>query len=109
MFDKVSFIILNKLLVLSNEELVLKCLDNNILISSLARDELVKRNPIDINIGDDILSLVVEKLSIEQIWNLVSRKVDSKLFALSLKKLNDILDYYDKISEKSKVKLYLIK
>lgn len=109
MFDKVSFIILNKLLVLSNEELVLKCLDNNILISSLARDELVKRNPIDINISDDILSLVVEKLSIEQIWNLVSRKVDSKLFALSLKKLNEILDYYDKISEKSKVKLYLLK
>ena len=109
MFDKVSFIILNKLLVLSNEELVLKCLDNNILISSLARDELVKRNPIDINIGDDILSLVVEKLSIEQIWNLVSRKVDSKLFVLSLKKLNEILDYYDKISEKSKVKLYLLK
>ena len=109
MFDKVSFIIRNKLFVLSNEDLTLKCLDKDILISSLACEELVRRNPISINIDDDILSLVINNFSIEQVWDLVSRNVDSKLSKLAYQKLNDFLDYYDKMHEKSKVKVYLIK
>ena len=109
MFDKVSFIIRNKLFILSDYELIFKCLDKDILVSSLACEELVRRNPINIDIDEKILSLVVNKFSIEQVWDLVSRNVDSKLSKLAYQKLNDFLDYYDKVNEKSKVKLYLIK
>lgn len=118
MFNKVSFVVQNKLMILSNENLVHKCLDSNVLVATLALEELVRRAPIDINISDDILSKVILKLSIEQIWDLVSRNIDSKLCILAHQRLNEFFDYYqminlqphqDKVCEGKKTKLYLMK
>lgn len=44
MFQKIAFIIRNQLFNLSNEDLIFKCLDQNILISTLACEELLKRS-----------------------------------------------------------------
>ena len=111
MFDKATFVMKNKLMYLPNEKVVEKCLDKNILISTLAKDELISRDNLEMNVNDDTILSVINKLSIEQVWNLVTRKDNSQISKLALKKLNEILEYYqnsleyhEKINEgKSKI------
>ena len=116
MLNKVEFVIRNKLIFLGNDELISKCLDKNILISSIAREILVNRSNLDTNLDNETLLKVINKLSIEQIWNLMSRHDNSKLSILALEKLNKILefyqdtnDFYDKVHENKKEKIYYLK
>ena len=106
----------NKLIFLGNDDLISKCLDKNILISSLAREILVNRSNLDTNHNDETLLKVINKLSIEQIWDLMTRNDNSKLSILAIDKLNKILefyqntsDYYDKVNENKKAKIYYLK
>ena len=115
MFDKATFVMKNKLMYLPNEKVVEKCLDKNILISTLAKDELISRDNLEMNVNDDTILSVINKLSIEQVWNLVTRKDNSQISKLALKKLNEILEYYqnsleyhEKINE-GKSKIFYLK
>ena len=116
MLNKVEFVIRNKLIFLENDELISKCLDKNILVSSLACEILVSRFNLDTNHNDETLLKVINKLSIEQVWELMSRHDNSKLSLLALEKLNKILEfyqntnaYYDKVHENKKTKIYYLK
>lgn len=94
MFDKIEFILRNKLLFLENDELIYKCLDKNILISTIACEILVNRNNLDTNLDDNILNKVINKLSIEQIWELMMKNNNSRLSILAYKKIDSILEFY---------------
>lgn len=116
MLNKVEFVIRNKLIFLGNDDLISKCLDKNILISSLAREILVSRFNLDTNHNDETLLKIIDKLSIEQVWELMSRHDNSKLSILALEKLNKIFefyqdtnDFYDKVHENKKEKIYYLK
>ena len=111
MFDKTVFVLKNKLIRISDDDLVIKCLDSNYLIASLAREELVRRHPVYINVNDDVLIKIIDKLSLEQIYELVIENVDTRLCILAYNKLSNILDEYDKLHEKikRKEKIHLLK
>ena len=102
--EKAIFIIKNKLRFLTVEEVIIKCFDNNYLIARMAILELINRNPTNINLDDSIIKQVIDKMTIEDIWTIASNKSDTKLFSLAYERLNDILEYYDKIHEKEKLK-----
>ncbi len=117
MFQKIAFIIRNQLFNLSNEDLIYKCLDQNILISTLACEELLKRDLNDLKVDDTMLSFVVYKLTIEQVWELVLKN-NNKLARIAYQRLNEIFEYYqnlnkkeylEKLNEDVKEYLYLIK
>lgn len=109
--EKKTIKLLTKLINLTNEDLVLEVLKGNFFISNLAKEELIRRNPVKINLSNDKLDLLIKKFSIEDIWFLVSYNTESELATLAYLELTKILDYYDMIEakEKQKEKLYLIK
>ena len=111
MFDKTIFVLKNKLTMISDNDLIFKCLDNNYLIASLAREELVSRHPVYLNFDDEVLLKIIDKLSIEQIYELAITNVDTRLCILAYNRLLDILDEYDRIHEdrKRREKIYLFK
>ena len=43
-------------------------------------------------------------MTIEDIWSIASSKSNTKLFLLAYERLSDILEYYDRIYEKEKLK-----
>ena len=105
-----------KLIFLKNDDLIKNCLDQNILISSISCEILVNRTNLETNLSDDILEKVLNKLSIEQIWDLMTRNDNSKLSIFAKKKLDKILEYYqntieyyNKVNENNKDKIYVIK
>ena len=102
--EKTIFIIRNKLRFLTVEEVVFKCFDNNFLIARLAILELIRRNPVTIDLDDNIILSVIKKMTIEDIWYLGTTKSDTKLFKFAKQELNRILEYYDKVNEKEKIK-----
>ncbi len=99
MFDKIVFKLRNKFMYLDTKTLFFKILDQNIIISNLAKEELMDRDLNDIDIPDKILEQVISKLSIEQIWFLVNTKQNNHFIELACMKLNKILDYYQKINK----------
>ena len=102
--EKITFIIENKLRFLTVEEVVFKCFDNNYLIARLAILELIRRNPITIDLDDNIILSVIKKMTIEDIWYLGTSISVTKLFKFAKQELNRILEYYDKVNEKEKIK-----
>ena len=102
---------------LDNNELIYKVLDNNILISSLAKEELLKRDLSNLLIDDDTINLVINKLSIEELWNLANTDISNHFIDLVTVKLNQILDYYQNKNLKefllkkneNKIKLFSLK
>lgn len=117
MYQKLMLTLRTKFINLSNQELINKILSNNILISTLAKEELLKRNLNDLNIDDEILMLVINKLSIEELWYLTNLNINNHFIELVTIKLNQILDYYQKLNiedflkkkNEGKIKLHLIK
>ena len=99
MLQKIVLVIKNQLLILSNEEVALKCLSSNILISSLAKKELVERELDDLKIDPTLLSKIVTKLSIDELWELAKKK-ESNLVSIAHKRLQEIFEYYKQINEK---------
>ena len=102
--DKIIFILENKFRYLSSEELVYKALQDNFLVSKLAIQELVRRNPMVIDVDDSLIIKVINKMTIEDIWSIASLKRNTKLFSLAYQKLNSILEYYDEIYKKNEIK-----
>ena len=64
MYERTYFIIKNKFWKLSTEEVIYKIFDKNIMISSIAKEELLNRNLSNINVSDDILKKVILNLSL---------------------------------------------
>ena len=60
--DKIVFILENKFRYLSSEELVYKALQDNFLVSKLAIQELVRRNPMVIDVDDSLIIKVINNL-----------------------------------------------
>ena len=102
--DKIVFILENKFRYLSSEELVYKALQDNFLVSKLAIQELVRRNPMVIYVDDSLIIKVINKMTIEDIWSIASLKRNTKLFSLAYQKLNSILEYYDEVYKKNEIK-----
>ena len=122
MYRRAYLIIKNKLWNLDTETLIYKVLDKNILISSIAKEELLSRDLENINIPDEILRQVILKLSVEQLYQLVKNNDGSKLANLASIEFNKILEdaennyreaffdkVYDEILEGQKPKLRLLK
>ena len=118
MYNKIYLIIRNKIFNLDTEEVIYKIFDNNILVSSIAKEELLNRDLSNINIPDEILQCIVLKLSIEQIYDLIINHKGSKLSELASIEFDKILEdaknnyleaYYDKVNEGKKPKLTLLK
>ena len=102
--DKIVFILENKFRYLSSEELVYKALQNNFLVFRLAIQELVRRNPMVIDVDDSLIIKVINKMTIEDIWSIASLKINTKLFSFAYQKLNSILEYYDELYKKDEIK-----
>ena len=102
--DKIVFILENKFRYLSSEELVYKALQDNFLVSKLAIQELVRRNPMVIDVEDSLIIKVINKMTIEDIWSIASLKRNTKLFSLAYQKLNSILEYYDEVYKKDEIR-----
>lgn len=122
MYERTYFIIKNKFWKLSTKEVIYKIFDKNIMISSIAKEELLNRNLSNINVSDDILKKVILNLSIEQIYDLVVNHQGSRLSYFASIEFNKILEdaknnylvaFYDKVNDKitegEKPKLKLIK
>ena len=102
--DKIVFILENKFRYLSSEELVYKALQDNFLVSKLAIQELVRRNPMVIDVDDSLIIKVINKMTIEDIWSIASLKINTKLFSFAYQKLNSILEYYDEVYKKDEIR-----
>jgi len=109
--EKMTIKILTRLINLSDENLIEEILNSRTLISDLAKTQLIKRNPLEIDVSSDKLVQVVSKMTIEEIWSLVSNNPNTDLAKIAYQKLLSILDYYDQLNEQEKVKekLHLIK
>ena len=102
--DKIIFILENKFRYLSSEELVYKALQDNFLVSKLAIQELVRRNPMVIDVDDSLIIKIINKMTIEDIWSIASLKINTKLFSFAYQKLNSILEYYDEVYKKDEIR-----
>ena len=102
--DKIVFILENKFRYLSSEELVYKALQDNFLVSKLAIQELVRRNPMVIDVDDSLIIKIINKMTIEDIWSIASLKINTKLFSFAYQKLNSILEYYDEVYKKDEIR-----
>ena len=106
MHTRSYLVIKNKLWNLDTEKIIYKILDNNLIISSIAKEILLIRNLDDINIPEEILRQVILKLSIEQLYNLLKNHEGSKLAMLASIEFDKILKdaennyqeaFYDKV------------
>ncbi len=84
----------NNLFNLDYKSLIDKCLDNNPFISKIAIDVLLKRDEEEV-IPDIVLSKIVNRMTLEEIYNIVVSKTNSNLARVAYIKLKEILNYYD--------------
>ena len=117
MYTKILLTLKTKFMELDNLTLINKILDNNILVSTLAKEELLSRSLDDLDVDDSILTLLINKLSIEDLWTIAKQNTNNHFTELVVKKLNRILDYYQNLNIKEflnkknekQLKLYLLK
>jgi len=79
---------------LNNQQLIDKIINDNEFVSTLAKEELFKRDLSNLTISNDILNMLVNKLTIDEIWNLFKMEIDSNFKRIVILKLNQILNYY---------------
>ena len=89
---------------LNTKDLVVKILDRNILVSTLAKQELLNRDLSNLDISDQILEKVIDKLSIEDLWELKNSQEENHFMELVYLKLNKILDYYQSLNKEEFLK-----
>lgn len=104
MYQKLILTLRTKFMNLDTNELIKKILSNNLLISNLAKEELFKRDLSDLVIDDNIINLLINKFTIEELWYLTKLDVDNHFFQIVTIKLNQILDYYQKLNIKDYLK-----
>ena len=95
-FTKLTLKMRTYYMKLETNELIEKILDENILIRTIAKEEFLKRDYNNLDVSDEILNKVIDKLSIEEIWYLASTKQDNHFIELVIEKLNAIFLYYEK-------------
>ena len=95
MYNEFYLITLNKFLELTYPELIEKCLDSNPLISNIGIDALLKKGEDNLMVPDELLERIINKMRIEDIYNLVTSNGNSRLKELAYLKLKEILAYYD--------------
>ena len=98
MYTKILLTMKTKFMELDTITLIYKVLSKNIIISSLAKEELLKRNLDNIKIDDSILLLVINKLSIEELWTIKKENINNHFTELATIRLNQILDYYQNLN-----------
>lgn len=97
MLNKMNLLILRMrthYMNLSNEELIEKMLSNNVLIANIAKEEFIKRDFQDLETSDNILKMIISKLTIEDIWALINTNQNNHFIQLISDRLNEILEYY---------------
>ncbi|MBR3660961.1 MAG: hypothetical protein IKN63_03550 [Bacilli bacterium] len=94
MYTKLMLKMRTNFMNLSNEQLINKILSNNILISTLAKEEFLKRDLSNLIISNEIANLIINKFTIEEIWNLFHSELSDNFKEIIIFKLNQILDYY---------------
>ena len=94
MYTKLLLTIRTLLFELETNNLIDKILDDNILISTLAKEELFKRDLTNLFIPSQKLELLINKFTLEEIWLLAKTDVPTEFKNLIFLKLNQILDYY---------------
>jgi len=98
MYQKLMLTLRTNYMNLTTNELINKILSNNIFISTLAKEELLKRDLSNLEIDDELLLLVINKFTIEELWYLVNSNTNNHFIELVNVKLNQILDYYQKLN-----------
>ena len=98
MYTKILIKMKTKFMNLSNEELINNIFSSNILISSLAKEELFNRDLSDLELSIDIINKLINKLSIEEIWYLANNNIDNRFIEQVKIKLNQLLDYYQNLN-----------
>ena len=96
MYQKLMLQFRTKLLYLTTEELIDKLIYNNTFMQTLIKEELLKRDLSNLDINDEKINLVIDKLSIEEIWFLANLNINNHFIEIVTIKLNKILDYYQK-------------
>ena len=106
MNTKMMLVIRTNLLYLDINSLLDIIINDNLLFSRYAKEELLNRD-LSTDIDNDKLIKAINKYTIEEIWNIILNKdnIDKKLLTIITIKLNQILDYYQQINLKD----YLIK
>ena len=105
MFTKLTLKMRTYYMTLETKDLIDKILGDNFLIRDIAKEEFLKRDYDNLDMSDDILNKVINKLSIEEIWEIVKNNQNNHFTRLVIKKLNSIFDYY----EKNNLSAYLLK
>ena len=98
MYQKMMLTLRTKFMYLDIEELLNNILSNNIIISTLAKEELLKRDLNDLNIDNETLSKVIDKFTIEELWYIANLNYNNHFKELVIIKLNQILNYYEKLN-----------
>ncbi len=93
--DKLIFLTRNRLMYYPIEKVINLALNRNIIISNLAIEELIKRNPTDFDFDLNTLSMIIKKMSIEQIYALGSSKSSTPLANIAHQELEKILTFYE--------------
>ena len=118
MYEKAYLILRNQFWNSSTEEIIEKVFDKNILISTIAKEELLNRNLENLEVSNEVLKQVILKLSIEQIYELITNHKGSKIATLASNQFDKILEiaeknyqeaYFAKVNEGKKSKIYLLK
>ena len=118
MYGRTYLILKNKMWNLTTEEIINKIFSNNIMISSIAKEELLNRELSNLNVSDEVLRQIILKLSIEQIYETITKHIGSRLAEIATEKFNEILEhtennyqeaYLEKVNEGKRKKLTLIK
>ena len=104
MYQKLMLTIRTKFMNLDNYKLINIILDNNELLSTLAKEELLKRNLNDLEMDDNTLNLVINKLTIDELWYLTNLNNKNHFIELVTKKLNQIFDYYENLNKENFLK-----
>lgn len=99
--ERFTFIERNKLWHLTTYEVIKKIFSDNIIISTLAKEELLKRNLDNIEIDDEIVKKVISKLSIEQVFELMNQDQNGKFALLAKDAFDKILEISEKINRKA--------
>ena len=96
MFTKLTLKMRTFYMTLETKDLIDKIFNDNFLIRDIAKEEFLKRDLSNLNIPDDVLNQIINKLSIEEIWNIVKENQDNHFTSLVIEKLNSIFEYYEK-------------
>lgn len=117
MYQKLMLRMRNKFMYLNTNQLINYIISDNQFISTLAKEELLKRDLSNLNLKSDQINMIINKFTIEELWYLANLNLNNNFIKEVIIKLNKILDYYQKLNiedflkkkNEGKIKLHLMK